>query len=74
MIGIEFVQNRESKERAVELRDHVIQYAFEHGLLLIPCGSNSIRFTPPLNIPRHLVDEGLQVFAAALTDAEAKYL
>ncbi|MBK8906329.1 MAG: acetyl ornithine aminotransferase family protein [Anaerolineaceae bacterium] len=74
MIGMEFVKDRKTKKRSVDLRDHVIQYAFEHGLLLIPCGANSIRITPPLNIPHHLVEEGLHIFEAALTDAEAKYL
>ncbi len=74
MVGMEFVKNRQTKERAVDLRDHVIQHAFEHGLLVIPCGTNSIRMTPPLNIPHHLVEEGLHIFEAALTDAEAKYL
>ena len=74
MIGMEFVKDQESKERAVELRDHVIQHAFENGLLLIPCGTNSIRMTPPLNIPHNLVEEGLHIFEAALTDAEAKWL
>ena len=74
MIGMEFVQDRETKERAVKLRDHLIQHAFEDGLLLIPCGSNSIRITPPLNIPHNLVEEGLRKFEAALTDAEAKCL
>jgi 4-aminobutyrate aminotransferase len=74
MIGMEFVKDRETKERAVTLRDHIIQHAFEHGLLLIPCGTNSIRMTPPLNIPHNLVEEGLHIFEAALTDAEAKHL
>lgn len=74
MVGMEFVKDRQTKERAVDLRDHVIQHAFEHGLLVIPCGTNSIRMTPPLNIPHHLVEEGLHIFEAALTDAEAKYL
>jgi 4-aminobutyrate aminotransferase len=74
MIGIEFVQDRETKERAVELRDFIIQHAFENGLLLIPCGTNSIRMTPPLNIPLNLVDEGMQKFTAALEAAENQYL
>ncbi len=74
MIGIEFVKDRETKERAVELRNHIIQTAFEKGLLLIPCGTNAIRMTPPLNIPRHLVEEGLHIFEEALTEAEAKFL
>lgn len=74
MIGIEFVKDRETKERAVDLRNHIIQRAFEMGLLLIPCGTNSIRMTPPLNIERPLVEEGLSIFEKALTEAEARYL
>ncbi|MFO7680061.1 MAG: acetyl ornithine aminotransferase family protein [Chloroflexota bacterium] len=66
MIGLEFVKDRETKERAVDLRNDVIQHAFENGLLLIPCGRNGIRFTPALNIPRHLVDEGLGIFEETL--------
>lgn len=67
MIGMEFVKDRETKERAVDLRNNVIQRAFENGLLLIPCGRNGIRMTPALNIPRNLVDDGLQIFEEALT-------
>ena len=74
MIGIEFVKDRESKERAVALRNAIVQKGFQKGLLLIPCGSNSIRMTPPLNIARDLVDEGLQIFAEALAEAEAEHL
>jgi 4-aminobutyrate aminotransferase len=74
MVGMEFVKDRESKERAIELRNDVIQRAFEKGLLLIPCGTNSIRMTPPLNIERPLVEEGLFIFEQALTEAEARHL
>ena len=74
MLGMEFVKDRETRERAVELRNHVIQRAFEMGLLLIPCGTNSIRMTPPLNIDRPLVEEGLMIFEKALTEAENAHL
>jgi 4-aminobutyrate aminotransferase len=70
MVGLEFVKDRDTKERATDLRDDVIQRAFESGLLLIPCGSNSIRMTPPLNIPRPLVEEGLHIFENALSQVE----
>ena len=73
MIGLEFVKDRISKDRATVLRDHIIQTAFNNGLLIIPCGTNSIRLTPPLNVPRHLVEEGLHIFEDAITQAEAKY-
>ncbi len=74
MIGIEFVKDRRTKERAVDLRNHVIQRAFEMGLLLIPCGVNALRMTPPLNIERPLIEEGLHLFEQALTEAEERYL
>jgi 4-aminobutyrate aminotransferase len=70
MIGMEFVNDRKTKERAVTLRNNVIQHAFENGLLLIPCGRNGIRVTPALNIPRDLVDDGLRIFEEALTAHE----
>lgn len=74
MIGVEFVQDHKTKRRAVALRNDIIQLAFQRGLLIIPCGSNSIRITPSLNIPMDLVNEGLRTFADALAEAEIKHL
>ena len=56
MIGIEFVKDRETKERAPELRDRVVQKAFERGLLILGSGANSIRLCPPLVISRDQAD------------------
>jgi 4-aminobutyrate aminotransferase len=50
MIGIEFVRDRDTKERAPELRDRVVDMCFERGVLLLGTGPNSIRFCPPLTI------------------------
>lgn len=72
MIGIEFVNDKDSRERNPVIRDRVIQSAFESGLLLISCGPNSIRMTPALNISRELVDEGLLLFEQALSVAEGQ--
>ncbi len=74
MIGTEFVTDKQAKTRAPALRDDIIQAGFEAGLLVIPCGGNSIRFTPPLNIPRELVDEGLALFESAVAKAERRHL
>lgn len=70
MAGIEFVEDRVTKKRASALRTAVIERSFDKGLLIIPCGPNVIRITPPLNISRDLVDEGLHLFEEALTLAE----
>jgi len=50
MIGIEFVRDGESKERAPEVRDRVEDMAFHRGLLVLGAGPNSIRLSPPLMI------------------------
>lgn len=70
MIGVEFVKDRETKEYAAELRDRVVDLAFERGLLLLGCGKNVIRFSPPLNVSKSEIDEGFGIFEEALTLAE----
>jgi len=74
MIGVEFVTDRKSKQPAKKLRDRIVHKAFSHGLLLLGCGESVVRFAPPLNIPRELVDEGLEVFEASVAEAEAEGL
>ena len=70
MIGIELVKDKVTKEPAPEMRNQVIQRAFEKGLLLLGCGPNTVRFMPALNIPQDIADEGLAIFEEALTEVE----
>jgi len=70
MIGVELVKDKDTKEPAVDLRDAVVQKCFEKRLLILGCGMSTARFMPALNITEDLVDEGLDIFAEALTEAE----
>jgi len=70
MVGVELVMNQETKEIAHDLRDDVVNKAFERGLLILGCGPNSVRFIPPLNVSKEHVDAGLEIFDEALTVAE----
>jgi 4-aminobutyrate aminotransferase len=70
MIGVEFVKDRKSKEYADEVRDRVVDLAFERGLMLLGCGKSVIRFSPPLSVSRAEIDEGLAIFEEAVTIAE----
>jgi 4-aminobutyrate aminotransferase len=74
MIGAEFVTDKKSKTPAKKLRDRIVHRAFSHGLLLLGCGESVIRFAPPLNITRDLIDEGLEAFEASVSEAEAEGL
>ena len=73
MIGVEIVEDKETKARAHDLRDLIITKSFENGLLLLPCGNNTVRFAPALNIPENFVEDGLKLFEQAMTEAEAEY-
>jgi len=44
-----------------ELRNRVIQRAFQKGLLLASCGFESIRFLPPLNVTQREIDIALNI-------------
>ena len=70
MIVVELAKDPTTKEPAPELRDDVVNRAFKMGLLLLGCGASGIRFIPPLNIPKELVEEGLAIFEKALSEAE----
>ena len=70
MIGVEFVKNRETKEPAKEISDRVVELAFERGLLMLSCAKSVIRVAPPLSISKTEIDEGLKIFAEAITLAE----
>jgi 4-aminobutyrate aminotransferase len=73
MIGVEFVLDRDSKEPAAGLRDDVVNFAFERGLLTLGCGQSVIRLAPPLSVTRGEVDDALMIFEEAITLAEQKH-
>ena len=70
MIGIELVRDRQSKERATTERDVVVDACFRRGLLLLGAGKNAIRFSPPLVLTREEADTAVEIFDAALGEAE----
>jgi 4-aminobutyrate aminotransferase len=68
MIGVELVKDRETKERASDWRNEVIQRAFRKGLLLLGCGENSIRFCPALTVTSEEIDTCLSIFEEVLRE------
>jgi 4-aminobutyrate aminotransferase len=74
MIGIEFVKDRASKEPASALRDRIISKSFNSGILTFGCGDSTIRICPALNITKDLMDEALNIFESAVTQAEMEVI
>lgn len=69
MLGIEFVKDQATKEHAPELRDRLVQAAFERGVLLLGAGPSAIRLSPPLVIAREQADFALDVIEDCLRAA-----
>ena len=70
MIGLELVRDKQTKERAHDERDAVVQAAFERGLLTLGCGYNTLRLMPPLVIDQEQADCALQLLDEALSEVE----
>ena len=68
MVGVELVKDRDTKERATDWRNDVIQKAFQKGLLLLGCGENTIRFSPALTVTAEEIDVCLSIFEETLRE------
>jgi 4-aminobutyrate aminotransferase len=69
MIGMELVTDRGSRTPARQLCEALLHRAFHNGLLLLSCGSSTVRFIPPLTVTRTEVDEALAIVEASLVEA-----
>jgi len=72
MIGIEFVEDRITKKPAEQLRDAIIENAFQQGLILLGCGKSTIRLAPPLCVTREEVDEALEILDEVIMIGEGE--
>ncbi|HLI85737.1 MAG TPA: acetyl ornithine aminotransferase family protein [Bryobacteraceae bacterium] len=69
MIGIEMVRDQATREKAPELRDQVVERAFERGLLVLGAGENTIRLSPPLIVSRDQCDFALDIIEECIREA-----
>jgi len=70
MIGIEFVRNRQTKERATTERDLIVDKMFARGVLVLGAGRNTIRLSPPLVLTKAQADTCLKVLDDAIGEME----
>jgi 4-aminobutyrate aminotransferase len=66
MLGLEIVESKASKTKAPELRNNIVDECFYEGLLILGCGENSIRFSPPLVICEEQTDAAVEILERVL--------
>ena len=69
MIGMELIGQDPACAPAKALCDRLITRAFHNGLLLLACGTSTVRFMPPLNVSIAHIDEALALLRASLDEA-----
>lgn len=67
--AVEFVKNKDTKEKNPEVRNKVVKEAAKRGLILLGCGDNSLRFIPPLIVTKEEIDVAMEIFEEALKAA-----
>jgi 4-aminobutyrate aminotransferase/(S)-3-amino-2-methylpropionate transaminase len=74
MIAMELVTDRDSKTPDKALTGRLIATALERGLILLSSGTygNTVRVLAPLTTDDAVIDEGLEVFGAALEAVAAR--
>jgi 4-aminobutyrate aminotransferase len=70
MVGVEIVRDQKTKEKAKDLRDAIVQKAFEKGLLILGAGENSFRLSPPLVIEEEQADFAINTLDAIISELE----
>ena len=70
MIGIEFVRDQKTKEKATDLRNKLVQMAFHKGLLVLGSGDTTLRLCPSLVIDEAQADFALDTLESCITELE----
>lgn len=79
MLGVEFVQggtrtpssasSNDPHAADAELRDRVEMACYQKGLIILGCGNNAIRWSPPLILTKENVDVALELFDQAIAES-----
>ncbi len=69
MVGVELVEDRGTKARAITLRNELVMDLFlKHGMVILGCGQNTIRFCPGLVITEEEAALAVDLFARSLNN------
>src|SRR5512136_436026 len=70
MIGMEIVEDKESKKPAPQKVTEIMMRSWKRGINVISCGASTIRVAPPLIITRDLVDSALDIIEDVTKEVE----
>jgi 4-aminobutyrate aminotransferase len=72
MIGVELVEDKDSKKPAVEKAREVILRSWKRGVAIVTCGASTLRLSPPLTIQREMLDTALDIVEDTINEVESE--
>ncbi len=72
MIGIEIVEDKETKNPGLEQAKEIMLRCWKRGVTIISCGVSTLRIVPPLTITRELIDAGLEIIEDVIKEVETE--
>lgn len=73
MIGVEIVEDQQTRAVAGMWRDRIVELAFERGLLILGCGETTLRLSPPLVLNEYEGAIALDILESCLVQVEAEH-
>ncbi|MCK4475054.1 aminotransferase class III-fold pyridoxal phosphate-dependent enzyme, partial [Candidatus Bathyarchaeota archaeon] len=70
MIGMEIVENKETKKPAPKMAKEIMIRSWKRGVAVITCGASTMRVAPPLNVTRELVDAAIEIIKDVVKEVE----
>jgi 4-aminobutyrate aminotransferase len=70
MIGMEIVEDKESKKPAPAKATEIMMRSWKRGVAVITCGVSAVRIAPPLNITRDMVDAAMEIIEDVVREVE----
>jgi 4-aminobutyrate aminotransferase len=68
MIGVELVEDKDSKKPAAEKAREVMLRSWKRGVAVVTCGVSTLRLSPPLTIQREMLDAALDIVEDAVNE------
>jgi 4-aminobutyrate aminotransferase len=66
---MELIEADAARTPARKLCDDVVTRAYHNGLLLLTCGTSTVRFMPPLSVSEAEIDEAVGLLRTSLDEA-----
>jgi len=70
MIGVEFVDDKETKKPGVDQAREVMHRCWKRGVVTVTCGVSTLRLVPPLTISTDIIDASLEIIQDVIKEVE----